>query len=334
MKGIDIMELLGDMDDDMILHARQHRKHTPVWLRWASVAAILFCAVILTAVMLTRLLGGSQGTNPDPNQPDILAPGIEESQVESVNEDAESSREPDMVTPSPIPAATPASTDGAASTVSEPQESAYESVPAEISGPTADPAVESETEPAAEPDTSDSGNPLLDEASISVAGVTFGMNDTDVIALLGEPDSSEYYNDTVSGKSKELVYFGTISYFFSECETCGEYHLDTISELSGGNRMYPYGVTLDDSMYDVLDILGAEDFDTSTSQQIYALDDSHYAIFEVLYDNPQLHFISVYVGDIAWKMAFGQRDQLYINNISIMPERGIHNVHTRLANPS
>lgn len=81
MKGIDIIEAFQNIDDDMILHARQHRKPMPVWLRWTSVAAVLLCTVILMAMMLAKLLGGPTGTNPDPNQPDVLAP-VEDSEVE------------------------------------------------------------------------------------------------------------------------------------------------------------------------------------------------------------------------------------------------------------
>ena len=317
--------MLGNIDDDMILHARQHRKATPVWIRWASVAAVLFCAVILLAVILARFLSGPEGTNPDLNQPDVLAPGIEESKVESIEDTAESSLETEQVSPEPSQIEAPAETQEEV----EPQTSVYETIPAEP----LEPASESAASPSEPQETPDGSELLSDETKISVAGVTFGMNDTDVIALLGEPDSSEYY-DTEGGQCRELIYFGTISYFFSECETCGEYHLSWISELSGGNRMYPYGVTLDDSLSDVLDILGAEDFDTSVDQRIYTLDDSHYASIQGLYDNPLLHFINVYIGDIVWEMTFGRQDQLNINTISIIPERGIHDVHTQLANPT
>lgn len=458
MNGIDIIELLGEIDDDMILHARHHRKPTPVWLRWASAAAVLLCAVILLAVMLARLLSGPIGTNPDPNVPDVLAPGLEETPVKTP-----ASSEPAYVAiPSPtdgtilyVPEAyknecftesdysfytettgetiqfedgifyffdtsqqaydrdglvwiiesqaidssslerilendqqfgrlcflvnnhilgvkgdrlysmvclkpwiEKSNTNGGTYLSSElcrmdngsQQQSYYEHMEVglqmlldfvEKNGlEPVDGAVDWEAwyreNIMADMDVSSAEVPhdiLHDEAQISVAKVTFGMNDTDVLTLLGEPDPSQDY-DTEGGKCRELVYFGTISFSFSECETCGEYHLRSISERSGGSRLMPYGITLEDSLDNVLAVLGAEDLDLSVRQRIYTWDDSHYADYEVAYNNSLSCGIRVYIGEILWEMTFAQGEQLIINSISIPPEYDLHSVHTQLANPS
>ena len=460
MKGIDIIELLRDIDDDMILHARHHRKSTPVWLRWASAAAVLLCAVILLAVMLAKLLGGPTGTNPDPNVPDVLAPGLEE---------------PPAGPPAPSPAqaayvAIPSPADGTILYVPEAYrdefstESDY-SYFTETTGETfqfedgifyffdtsqqaygrdglvwviESQAADADSleqilendrqfgslcflvnnhilgtkgdrlysmvclQPRMEKEDSDGGtyfssercrmdngphqrsyyehmeaglhvlrdfveknglepvegavdweawyrenimedmdvssaevqhDVLHDEARVSVAGVTFGMNDTDVLALLGEPDSAQDY-DTEGGKCRELVYFGTISCYFQECATCGEYHLRSISERSGGSRLLPFGITLEDTLADVLSALGAEALNLSVRQRIYTWDDSHYADYEVAYNDSPSRGIRVHIGEILWEMTFAQGEQLTINSVSIPPEYDLHSVHTWLAERS
>ena len=96
MKGIDVIEAFGGIDEELIVAARQQKKHAPVWLKWSSMAAVLLCAVILMAVVLARLLSGPQGTSPEPDLPDVLAPGVEQELEQEPEQEEPSITEEEM----------------------------------------------------------------------------------------------------------------------------------------------------------------------------------------------------------------------------------------------
>lgn len=104
MKGIDIIEAFGGIDNDLLLDAKRHKKSAPRWLKWASLAACLCCVTALTVLSLSRLTAApeSQGTSfgtgaptPVPEAP-ALPPDSEESALEP--------------TPTPTPEPTPTPT--------------------------------------------------------------------------------------------------------------------------------------------------------------------------------------------------------------------------------
>lgn len=104
MKGIDIIEAFGGIDNDLLLDAKRHKKAAPRWLKWASLAACLCCVTALTVLSLSRLTaapesqGNSFGTGaptPGPEAP-ALPPDLEESALEP--------------TPTPTPEPTPTPT--------------------------------------------------------------------------------------------------------------------------------------------------------------------------------------------------------------------------------
>lgn len=336
MRGIDIIEAMNGIDEDMIRHARFHRRRAPAWLRWTSMASVFLGVAILAAVLLGRLMAGPVGTHADPNKPDILAP----EPVPPAETSVDSQREPEeLYTSEPSPS--PSDISGVAVTP-EPAVSNQE--------PLLDEAAEDNSLDSAADYGLEAADPLpsqerislpgefappeddflRDETLFNVGGVTFAMDDTDVIALLGEPDSTE----ETQGKYRWL-YYGSLFYEFEICDTCGAHHLQSIHEETGGSRLYPYGLTLDDSMSDVLGFLNASALDTTQFHRIYTIDGTHYAEFETLIDNPQLHFLDVRVGCIMWAMAFGRQNQLYINNIELITDyTTVHDAHMRLAGGS
>lgn len=104
MKGINIIEAFGGIDNDLLLDAKRHKKSAPRWLKWASLAACLCCVTALTVLSLSRLTAApeSQGTSfgtgaptPVPESP-ALPPDSEESALEP--------------TPTPTPEPTPTPT--------------------------------------------------------------------------------------------------------------------------------------------------------------------------------------------------------------------------------
>ena len=104
MKGIDIIEAFGGIDNDLLLDAKRHKKAAPRWLKWASLAACLCCVTALTVLSLSRLTAspeprgtsfGAGAPTPGPEAP-ALPPDPEESALEP--------------TPTPTPEPTPTPT--------------------------------------------------------------------------------------------------------------------------------------------------------------------------------------------------------------------------------
>ena len=77
MSGLDIILALDEVDDYLIEDAKRQERGIPLWLKWTSIAVCFVCVAILTLLALSRMLGGPAGTNPD--RPDVLAPGMEDS---------------------------------------------------------------------------------------------------------------------------------------------------------------------------------------------------------------------------------------------------------------
>lgn len=56
MRGYDIIEAFGEIDDRWIVDAKQNQKAAPRWLKWSAVAACLVCVIGAAALSLGRLL--------------------------------------------------------------------------------------------------------------------------------------------------------------------------------------------------------------------------------------------------------------------------------------
>lgn len=110
MKGIDIIEAFGEIDDDLLLDAKCHKKTAPRWLKWASLAACLCCVTALTVLSLSRLAGSSQDQGaalapaPTPEVP-VVPPALEDSTAESTP--APTPEPTPLPTPEAVPTATP-----------------------------------------------------------------------------------------------------------------------------------------------------------------------------------------------------------------------------------
>lgn len=59
MKAEELLDLIGDADDQQILHA-ERKMHRPLWTRWAAIAACL-CLVICGSVWFVQNMGGNAG---------------------------------------------------------------------------------------------------------------------------------------------------------------------------------------------------------------------------------------------------------------------------------
>lgn len=55
MTGLKIIEAFGGIDDDLILDAENRKRAIPLWLKYASLAACLLCAVTLFGLSLGRI---------------------------------------------------------------------------------------------------------------------------------------------------------------------------------------------------------------------------------------------------------------------------------------
>lgn len=106
MKGIDIIEAFGEIDDDLLLDAKCHKKTAPRWLKWASLAACLCCVTALTVLSLSRL---AQEPAPADNAMAPWAPAPEAAPVlpaEDSSREESSAREP-AAPPTEEPSPTP-----------------------------------------------------------------------------------------------------------------------------------------------------------------------------------------------------------------------------------
>lgn len=81
MKGIDIIEAFGHIDDQLILDAKRQRRTAPRYLKWGSLAACLICAAALTFFSVSRLTQSPETAGeafssvpPTPASPVITAP--------------------------------------------------------------------------------------------------------------------------------------------------------------------------------------------------------------------------------------------------------------------
>ena len=73
MRGIDVIEALQNIDENLIFRAKHHKKYAPAWLRYVSVAACICCALLLGLLIINRLIAPGEE-----NVPDVLAPTEEE----------------------------------------------------------------------------------------------------------------------------------------------------------------------------------------------------------------------------------------------------------------
>ena len=46
MKGIDVIDAMSHIDDDLIVDAKQPRRSAPRWIRTVSLAACLCCTIL------------------------------------------------------------------------------------------------------------------------------------------------------------------------------------------------------------------------------------------------------------------------------------------------
>lgn len=69
MRGIDVIEALQNIDENLIFRAKHHKKYAPAWLRYVSVAACICCALLLGLLIINRLIAPGEE-----NVPDVLAP--------------------------------------------------------------------------------------------------------------------------------------------------------------------------------------------------------------------------------------------------------------------
>lgn len=246
-------------------------------------------------------------------------------------EETEPAVQPSVLEEPEVSFSTPVSDPGADSAPS-----ALEDIPEATSPDSAEepapevPAEEPTAVPSQPPLDEAETDPLRAESAISVEGVRFGMDDTDVIALLGEPDSREDY-ETVGGHIRQLFYFGGVLYAFQQCDTCGAYHLWSISTSDAAGEHMPLGIDTGDLVYEVLETLGVPEAEPTYRENLYTIDATHYATYHSLDDNPQLEFIHIFIGNVDWELAFGRQHQIYINNIKIEDTTNLHWLHTRFA---
>lgn len=87
MKGIDVIEAMENIDETMILRAKQHKKQAPLWLKFASLVACVSCVLVIGVLAMSRL-----STYGPETVPEILTSvGSEE---ENPEQDLETSQEP------------------------------------------------------------------------------------------------------------------------------------------------------------------------------------------------------------------------------------------------
>lgn len=104
MRGIDIIEAMGEIDPELIRDAKMQARPVPLWLKGLATAACFVCITGITLLSLGRLLGHTDTTGGamspvPPASPLVLQPASaeEESAVEP------SITPPPQTTPTPVP---------------------------------------------------------------------------------------------------------------------------------------------------------------------------------------------------------------------------------------
>ena len=104
MKGSDIINAFGGIDDDLIQDAIHHKRILPKWLKYTSLAACLACVVALTALSLNHLLQ-------TPKTPGQALATASPTPMASPSPQLDSSAEPTpTASPTSAPTSAPAST--------------------------------------------------------------------------------------------------------------------------------------------------------------------------------------------------------------------------------
>lgn len=78
MKNEKLMRAMGEIDEDLILEAREERRPRPKWIRWSALAACL-ALVMLCSPVLISVFGGAHGADPEHEafSPETDAPATE-----------------------------------------------------------------------------------------------------------------------------------------------------------------------------------------------------------------------------------------------------------------
>lgn len=104
MRGIDIIEAMGEIDPELIRDAKSQRQAVPLWLKGLATAACLVCITGITLLSLGRLLGktGSTGNamSPVPPAPSLV---LQPASAEEESAAEPSITPPPQTTPTPVP---------------------------------------------------------------------------------------------------------------------------------------------------------------------------------------------------------------------------------------
>lgn len=142
-------------------------------------------------------------------------------------------------------------------------------------------------------------------------GVSYFMNDIDVLAMLGDP--VQWYPDDGSGY-ETARYEGTC-YNFALCGQCQSYHLDGSFVEEDIGVSLPLGLEMGMSVEEVLAALGAEEGLTPSYFNFYDYDDRYFAMYTPLGDTG-LVSIDVYAGELYWNISFDRNQTVYRSQVN------------------
>lgn len=141
-------------------------------------------------------------------------------------------------------------------------------------------------------------------------GVSFFMNDIDVLAMLGDP--VQWYPD--EGAGYETARYEGTCYNFSRCAQCQTYHLSGHFVEEDVGVSLPLGLEMGMSVDEVLAALGAEEGLTPSYFNFYDYDDRYFAMYTPLGDTG-LVSISVYAGELCWNISFDRNNTVYQSQV-------------------
>lgn len=144
-------------------------------------------------------------------------------------------------------------------------------------------------------------------------GVSFHMDMIDVLALLGTP---EFLHDD-EGEGFVSLTYESASYTFAHCGACEAYHLLVFSQTGADDSRNLMGLSVGDSLEEVLERFQASGAEASANTRLYDYDSTHYATFSPVADTG-LECIMVFADRVWCELSFNRASQLM--RISVMYE--------------
>ena len=146
---------------------------------------------------------------------------------------------------------------------------------------------------------------VMEEDLVTTNGVAMGMTPEEVIRIMGTPLEESRNADGSTYLNYQDAYFS-----FGICSLCEKEHLTNIGLHNPCNLM-PLGLDIGTPLEEVLSQFDAEDAEPSYTNELYRVDDRHFAVYTPVSDTG-LVSISIAVGEFQYEISFDRKNEIYM----------------------